>query len=84
MKRKHLKYKPQIIESDMNEDDENENDENEEEEQTFEQKMDLHNKDCRLLSKIDILNTPKKQWKLPVNILVNQQKMMIIIKSLMI
>ena len=58
--KKHLKYKPQIIESNMNEDDdENENDENEEE-LTFEQKMDLHNKYCRLIFKIDILNSHKK------------------------
>ena len=37
MKKKHLKYNPQIIESNMNDNVENENDENEEE-LTFEQK----------------------------------------------
>ena len=58
----------------MNDNDENEIDENDEseEELTFEQKMDLHNKYCRLIFKIDILNSHKKQQKLPVNILVNQ------------
>ena len=53
--KKHLKYNPQMIESNMNDNDENENDENDEseEELTFEQKMDLHNKYCKLLFKID-------------------------------
>ena len=57
--KKHLKYNPQIIESNMNDNDENENDENEEE-LTFEQKMDLHNKYCKLVFKIDRLTSHKK------------------------
>ena len=57
--KKHLKYNPQIIESNMNDNDENENDENEEE-LTFEQKMDLHNKYCKLVFKIDRLTSRKK------------------------
>jgi len=43
----------------MNDNDENENDENEEE-LTFEQKMDLHNKYCKLVFKIDRLTSRKK------------------------
>ena len=57
--KKHLKYKPQIIESNMNEDGD-ENDENEGE-LTFEQKIDLKNKYSKLLHKIWKLNSHKKQ-----------------------
>ena len=44
----------------MNEDDDIENDKTEGE-LTLEQKMDLHNKYCKLLFKIDRLTTHKKQ-----------------------
>ena len=43
----------------MNNNDENENDENKEE-LTFEQKMDLHNKYCRLVYKLWSLNSHKE------------------------
>ena len=65
--KKHLKYKgsprvaglprerPQIIDSNMSE-----NDDENEEELTFEQKMDLHNKYCRLVYKLWSLNSHKE------------------------
>ena len=56
--KKHLKYKPQIIESNMNEDGD-ENDENEEE-LTFEQKIDFKNKYSKLRYKIWKLKSHKK------------------------
>ena len=59
--KKHLKYNPQIIESNMNDNDENDENDESEEELTFEQKMDLHNKYCKLVFKIDRLNSRKKQ-----------------------
>ena len=57
---KTFRYNPQIIESNMNDNDENDENDESEEELTFEQKMDLHNKYCKLVFKIDRLNSRKK------------------------
>ena len=58
--KKHLKYKSQVIESNMNDNDENDENDESEEELTFEQKIDLKNKYSKLLYKIWKLNSHKE------------------------